>query len=211
MKPHLVFSNNIRPKMPYSSASTYLFWPQPPNSPKTQRFCRQTSLRQTLMSAVAAVLMFCFAVAAQHGCSKFQKRLCAIERRHQYLRERALISGSVQCSTLTKSCSLALSNPISVYVMLLCLCMCARPSLSLYLCITPCVYTYTYVHIYIYMRVVKLGSGPIVVIVKVKFWSNLKVRFWSKIILACFSCFCSGFRRSFEETFVSCVFCVIPE
>ena len=39
---------------------------------------------------------------------------------------------------------------------------------------------------------VKFGSGPIFPLLKVRFWTNLKVWFWTKMILAYFY---SGFRR----------------
>ena len=36
---------------------------------------------------------------------------------------------------------------------------------------------FDYIYIYIYTRAMKLGSGPIVGVLKIRFWVNLKVRF----------------------------------
>ena len=44
-----------------------------------------------------------------------------------------------------------------------------------------CIYIYTY--IYIYMHAVKLGSGPILGILMVRFWPKLMVRFWPKLMI----------------------------
>ena len=49
------------------------------------------------------------------------------------------------------------------------------------------------VYIYIYACAVKLGSGPILTLLKVWYWTNLKVRLWTKIILPILEWFKSNF------------------
>ena len=49
---------------------------------------------------------------------------------------------------------------------------------------------------------VKLGSGPSLPLLKVRFWTDLKVRFWIKIILAYFYIVSSVF----VQKLVLCVF-----
>ena len=107
----------------------------------------------------------------------------------------SLYSVSV-CLSLYLYISMSLSLSLSLYLYI---------SISLYLCISLSLYLfisislslyislyiYIYIYIYIYMRAVKLGSGPILSLLKVRFWTKLKVRFWTKIILAYIK---SGFR-----------------
>ena len=60
-------------------------------------------------------------------------------------------------------------------------------------------YIHTYIHmyvcicmhIYIYIGAVKLGSGPMLPLLKVRLWTNSKLRFSTKIILSYFYC---GFK-----------------
>ena len=55
-----------------------------------------------------------------------------------------------------------------------------------------CFSTHTHIYIYIiYIFAVKLGSGPILRVLKFRFWGNLEARFWTKMILTDFY---SGFR-----------------
>ena len=69
----------------------------------------------------------------------------------------------------------------------------------------------TCVYVYINICVVRLGSGPILPPLKVRFWTNLKVRFWTKMI---FAKFYTGFRPFVVQKFVFCVLgfatCCLP-
>ena len=65
-----------------------------------------------------------------------------------------------------------------------------------------CIYMYIHICIYIHICAVRLGSEPIVAILKVRFWTKFSDRFWTNVISGYFY---SGFRQFCVLKLVLCV------